>query len=104
LEILRSLISNNIKFAKIGARTEKLWLLEVGVSEQVFYVFPAKIPAKTEMLLVNRKLHVAAEVAFFLKVPDLRMNSQRVRKTLRTKTVSQVEKRFGFPLQFSYLR
>ena len=28
LEILRSLLSKNIKFAQIGARSEKLWLLE----------------------------------------------------------------------------
>ena len=53
LERLRSLLSNNIKFTQIGARTDKLWLLEVGVSEQFFCVFPAKIPAKPEMLSAN---------------------------------------------------
>jgi hypothetical protein len=75
LESLRSLLSNNIKFAQIGARSEKLWLPEVGVSEQFFCVFPAKIPAKPEMLPANRELHVVAEVALFLKVPNLRINS-----------------------------
>jgi hypothetical protein len=47
LESLRSLLSNNIKFAQIRVRTEKLWLPEVRVSEQFFCVFTAKIPAKT---------------------------------------------------------
>jgi hypothetical protein len=102
LERLRSLLSKDIKFTQIGARTEKLWLPEVGVSEQFFCIFPAKIPTKPEMLPANRELYVAAEVALFLKVPDLRINSQRVGKTLCAKTVSRVEKRVGFPAQFSY--
>jgi hypothetical protein len=33
LENLRSLLSNDIKFAQIGARMKMLWLPEVGVSE-----------------------------------------------------------------------
>ena len=33
LEILKSLLSNDIKFAPIGGRKEKLWLLEVGMSK-----------------------------------------------------------------------
>ena len=33
LEILRSILSNDIKFAQIRARTETLWLPEVRVSE-----------------------------------------------------------------------
>ena len=53
LESLRSLISNDIKFAQIEAQTEKLWLPEVGVSKQFFCVFPMKITVKPEMLLVN---------------------------------------------------
>ncbi len=75
LEILRSLLSNNIKFVRIGVRTEKLWLPEVRESELFFYVFPAKIPAKWEMLPTNRELHVVAGVAVFLKVPSLRIKS-----------------------------
>ena len=71
LELLRSLLSNNIKFAQIGALTKKLWLPEAKVSEQFFYVFPAKIPAKSEMIPANRELRVVAEVALFLKVPNL---------------------------------
>ena len=74
LEILRCFLSNDIKFAQIGAHTEKLWLPEVGVSEKFFYVFPTRIPTKLEMLLVNRELHVVAEVTFFLKVPNLWIN------------------------------
>ena len=62
-------------FAKIRVRTEKLWLPEVGVSEQFFCVFPARIPAKPEMLPANQELHVAVEVTLFLKVPDLQTNS-----------------------------
>jgi hypothetical protein len=37
---------------------------------------------------MNRELHVAVEVALFLKVPVLQINSQRVEKTLRPKVVS----------------
>jgi hypothetical protein len=53
LEILGSLLSNDIKFAQIKAQTEKLWLLEVGMSKQFFCVFPTRIPAKLEMLPAN---------------------------------------------------
>ena len=74
-ESLRILLSNDIKFAQIGARTEKLWLPEVGVPELFFYVFSAKILAKREMLPANQELYVVAEVAVFLKVLDLRINS-----------------------------
>jgi hypothetical protein len=45
---------------------------KAGVSELFFL---AKIPAKPEMLSANRELHVAAGVALFLKVPNLRINS-----------------------------
>ena len=75
LESLRSLLSKDIKFVQIEALKEKLLLLEVGVFELFFYVFPAKIPAKWEMLPTNRKLHVIAGVAVFLKVPSLRIKS-----------------------------
>ena len=75
LESLRSILSKNIKFTKIRAWSEKLWLLEVGASELFFCVFPTKIPAKPEMLLANRELHVTVGVALFLKFPNLRINS-----------------------------
>jgi hypothetical protein len=75
LESLRILLSNDNKFAQIGARTEKLWLPEVGAPELFFYVFSTKILAKREMLPANRELYVVAEVAVFLKVSDLRINS-----------------------------
>jgi hypothetical protein len=75
LESLRILLSSEIKFAQIGARTEKLWLSEVEAPELFFYVFSAKILAKREMLLANRELYVIPKVAIFLKVPDLWINS-----------------------------
>jgi hypothetical protein len=73
-ESLRSLLSNDIKFAQIGALSEKLWLLQIGVSELFFYIFLAKIPAKQEMLPANRELHIVAGVALFCKVPNLWIN------------------------------
>jgi hypothetical protein len=75
LESLRSLLSNDIKFARIGVRTKMLWLLEVGGSELFFCIFPAEISAKREMLPANRELRLVARVAIFLKVPDLWTNS-----------------------------
>ena len=75
LEISRSLISNNIKCARIGVWTKKLWLSKVGASELFFCVFSAKIPAKQEMFPANRELHVVVGVAVFLKVLNLRINS-----------------------------
>ena len=75
LEILRSLLSKDIKFAQIGAWMEKLWLLEVGESELFFCIIPAKIPTKREMLPENRELYIVARVTVFLKVPNLRINS-----------------------------
>ena len=53
---------------------EKLWLMEVEAFELFFYVFPAKIPAKRDMLLANRELCLVAGVVVFLKVLKLRIN------------------------------
>ena len=53
----------------------ELWLPEARVSEQFFSTFPMKIPAKLEMLPANRELLVVPEVIFFLKVPNLLINS-----------------------------
>ena len=44
----------------------ELWLLEVGVSELFFLVFPVKISAKQGKLPANRELCLAAGVAVFL--------------------------------------
>ena len=74
LEILRSLLSNDIKFVRIRVRMEKLWLMEVEAFKLFFYVFPAKIPAKRDMLLANRELCLVAGVIVFLKVLKLRIN------------------------------
>uniref|UniRef100_A0A2N9EHL9 Uncharacterized protein n=1 Tax=Fagus sylvatica TaxID=28930 RepID=A0A2N9EHL9_FAGSY len=49
----------------VGVRNKKLWLLEVGVFELFFRVFPVKIPAKRGKLPANRELHVVAGVAIF---------------------------------------
>jgi hypothetical protein len=104
LESLRSLLSNDIKLVQIGAQAKKLWLQEVRVSEQFFCVFQVKILAKPEMLLTNRELHVATEVALFLKVPNSQINSQQVGKTLCAKMVPREEKPVGFPARFPYFR
>jgi hypothetical protein len=88
LESWRCLLSNGIMFARIEARMRELWLPEAGVCKKFFSVFPVKILGKPKMLSMNRELHVAVEVALFLKVPVLQINSQRVEKTLRPKVVS----------------
>ena len=53
LESLRSLLSKDIKFARIRVQTEKLWLLEVKESKLFFYIFLVKISAKREMFPAN---------------------------------------------------
>ena len=75
MKILRSLLSNDIKFVQIGVLLEKLWLPKIEVSELFFCIFPIEIPVELEMLPANRKLHVVAEVALFLKVLNLWINS-----------------------------
>ena len=104
LEILRSLLFNDIKFVQIRAWSEKLWLLEARVSEQFFCVFSTKILAKPEMLPANRELHIIAEVALFIKVSNLWINSQWVGKTLCAKMVPREKKCIRFPTRFSYFR
>ena len=92
LERLRIILSNDIMFAQIGARMRELWLPEARVFEQFFSTFPTKIPAKPEMLPANRELHIVAEVALFIKVSNLWINSQRAEKTLRAKVIPREEK------------
>jgi hypothetical protein len=104
LEILISLLSNDINFTWIEVRTEKLWLLEVGSSELFFRLFLAKIPTKWEMLPANRELRLVARVAVFLKVPRSQIKSQQVGRNLRTKAVIREEKRVGFSARFPYFR
>uniref|UniRef100_A0A2N9GLB7 Uncharacterized protein n=1 Tax=Fagus sylvatica TaxID=28930 RepID=A0A2N9GLB7_FAGSY len=77
LESPRCLLSNDIKFAQIGVRTEELWLPEVGSSELFLCVFPAKIPVKRGMLPANREFHVVAGVVIFPTHPGLHVNLQR---------------------------
>ena len=102
LEILRSLLSNDINFAWIGVWTKKLWLPEVGASELFFRIFSAKIPAKWGTPPTNRELHLVAGVATFLMHPGSWINLQRAGKTLRMKAVVREEKRAGFPTRFPY--
>jgi hypothetical protein len=64
-----------IKVARIGVRTEKLWLPEVGSSELFFRIFPVKILVKRGKPLANRELHVVAGVAIFLTHPGSWINS-----------------------------
>jgi hypothetical protein len=92
LESSRCLLSNDIKFARIGVRTRELWLPEVGVLELFFRVFPVKIPATRGKPPVIRELHVVAGVSIFPTHPGSRVNLQRVGKTLRAKTVVREEK------------
>jgi hypothetical protein len=53
----------------------------------IFGVFPVKIPVKRGMPPANRELHVVAGVVIFPTHPGLRVNLQRVGKTLRAKAV-----------------
>ena len=50
-----------------------------------FRAFLAKIPVNRGMLLANREFHVIAGVVIFPTHPGLRVNLQRVGKTLRAK-------------------
>jgi hypothetical protein len=76
LESSQSLLSNDIRFARIRVWTEELWLPEVGVSKLFFRVFPTKIPAKRGMLPANRELRLVAGVAVFLMHPGSWIKSQ----------------------------
>ena len=104
LESPRSLLSKDINCAQIRVWTEKLWLLEVGVSELFFRVFPAKIPAKRGKLPANRELRLVSGVAVFLRHLSLRIKSQWAGRNLRTKAVVREKKRVRFSGCFSYVR
>ena len=85
---------------RIGVWTGELWLPEVGVPELFSCVFPAKIPVKRGMLPANREFHIVAGVIIFPTYPGLRVNLQRVKKTLRAKAAVREEKRVLFPARF----
>ena len=99
-ESSRCLLSNGINFAQIGVRTRELWLPEVGVPELFLFAFPAKIPVNRGMLPANREFHVVAWVVIFPTHPGLRVNLQRVGKTLRAKAAVREEKQVSFPARF----
>ena len=63
----------------------ELWLPEVGVPKLFLCAFPAKIPVNRGMLPANREFHVVAGVVIFSTHPGLRINLQRVGKSLRAK-------------------
>ena len=78
--------------------------LESWVVRAFFCVFPAKIPAKREMVPANLELHLVAEVIGVLEVPSLRINSQQVERNLRMKAAVREEKRVRFSVHFRYFR
>ena len=75
-ESSRCLLSNDIKFVRIGVQTGELWLPEVGVPELFLRVFPAKIPVKRGKPPANRELHVIAEATIFPMHPGSWVNLQ----------------------------
>ena len=62
--------------------------------------FPVKIPVKRGMLPANREFYVVAGVVIFPTHPGLRVNLQRVGKTLRVKAAVREEKHVSFPERF----
>ena len=54
--------------------------------------FPIEITAQPEKIFELRELHIIAECVFFLKVLNLRINSQRAKKTLPAKVIPREEK------------
>jgi hypothetical protein len=53
--------------------------------------FPIEIPVKLGKILAIRELHVMSERVLFLKVPNLQIKSQQVRKNLCVKATSPGE-------------
>ena len=92
--VSRSLLSNDMRFARIEVRTGELWLPEVGVLELFFRVFSTKILAKWGMPLANRELRLAAAVAVFLTHPGSQIKSQWAGKNPRAKAVVRFSARF----------
>ena len=85
---------------QIEDQKRELWLLEVGVLELFLCVFPAKISVKRGKPAANRELHVIAGVIIFPTHPNLRVNLQRVEKTLRAKAAIREENALNLRLIF----
>ena len=101
-ESSQCLLSNGIKFAWIGVRRKKLWLLEVGVPELFFRVFLAKIPVDRGKPPANQELHIVAGVIIFPTHPGSLINSLWVEKTLRAKAVVWEKNASNLWLVFPY--
>ena len=89
-------------FQRYKVHAEKLWLLEVGVSELFFCVFPAKIPAKRGKPPANRELRLEVGVVVFLMNPGSRIKSQQAGRNSRVKAIVREEKRIRFSASFPY--
>ena len=84
----------------LGSRETELGLARYGSAnkgrQSVFGlsegIFPAKIPARPGKILTIREFHVVHKCVLFLTYLSLRINSLRVRKTLRASVVTSGEK------------
>ena len=81
---------------------EKLWLLEVGVSELFFRIFSAKIPTKRGKPPANQELRLVAGVSVFLTHPSSQIKSQQAGRNPRAKAIVREEKRVRFSARFPY--
>ena len=54
--------------------------------------FLTEIPVEPGKILEIQELHVVTESVFFLKVPNLQINSLRAKKTLHAKVIHREEK------------
>ena len=96
LESFRWLLRSVTNLARSRAWACEIWPHEQRLPE-CFSVseshFPTKILSRPGKILEIWELHVVAECVFFLKVSNLRINSQRVKKTLCKKVIPREEKK-----------
>ena len=100
LEILRSLLSIDIKFAWIGVRTENLWLLEVGSSELFFAFFRRRFRPNEGCYRRTESCVSQLELQSFSRFQACGSTI----RNLRTKAVVREEKRVRFSTCFPYFR
>jgi hypothetical protein len=95
LEILRCLLWSVTNLARSQAWAYEIYPCEQRLPKRFSLTeshFPTEISAWPGKILEIRELHVVAECVFFLKVPNLWINSQRAEKTLCTKVIPREEK------------